>query len=177
MRKKPTISTEDSDLFRHAMREIKPLIHTKMSLSMPKLKKTLPRQLMMDPSPLIPVSSPAPSYVSSEEHIEFKQGGVQDKTLRKLRKGQYTVQAILDLHGLSSDDAKAALGLFLQHCLQQEVRVALIIHGKGRHSGNPILKNKINHWLRHIHEVLAFSSATARHGHRGAVYVLLRNGG
>ncbi|HRY16587.1 MAG TPA: Smr/MutS family protein, partial [Candidatus Competibacteraceae bacterium] len=46
--------------------------------------------------------------------------------------------------------------------------------GKGSRHRGPILKQKVNHWLRQRDEVLAFCSARAIDGGTGAVYVLLR---
>ena len=71
-------------------------------------------------------------------------------------------------------DAENTLDSFLQDCMRKHCRVVLIIHGKNRRSDTPILKNKLNEWLRHIHVVLAFCSAQPLHGSRGAVYVLLK---
>ena len=112
--------------------------------------------------------------VQSEEFISFKQAGISNKILSNLRKGQYNVEATLDLHGLFVAKAKTVIDDFLQQCLHDKVRVVLIIHGKGRHSEMPILKNKLNHWLRELPSVLAFCSATPSHGSRGAIYVLLK---
>jgi DNA-nicking Smr family endonuclease len=57
------------------------------------------------------------------------------------------------------------------------VRCARIIHGKGSSTSGrpPVLKQKVNYWLRLYDQVLAFCSATRRDGGTGAVYVLLRN--
>ena len=51
-----------------------------------------------------------------------------------------------------------------------------VVHGKGLGSGErgPVLKSKVNGWLRRWHEVLAFVSTRQGHGGTGAVYVLLR---
>src|SRR5205085_11200856 len=112
--------------------------------------------------------------VQGEEFISYKHSSISNKTLSNLRKGQYTIEATLDLHGLFVEKAKDAVDDFLQQCLHDKVRVVLIIHGKGHHSGMPILKNKLNHWLRELPSVLAFCSAARGHGSRGAIYVLLK---
>jgi DNA-nicking Smr family endonuclease len=52
-----------------------------------------------------------------------------------------------------------------------------IIHGKGKRSRNnkgPVIKTKVNHWLRQRDDVLAFCSARPIDGGTGAIYVLLR---
>lgn len=112
--------------------------------------------------------------VQSEEFIAYKQTSVSARILRKLRRSQYNVDAMLDLHGMTAAKASQAVSLFLRQCIAEELQVVLIIHGKGRGQQMPVLKNKLNHWLREIANVLAFCSATPSHGHRGALYVLLK---
>ena len=106
--------------------------------------------------------------------LSYHQSGIGHKILRNLRKGQYNVDAVLDLHGMTVELARHNLKEFLQQCLLTQSRVALIIHGKGKHNQVPILKNKLNQWLRTLDIVLAFCSATNQHGQRGAVYVYLK---
>ena len=51
-----------------------------------------------------------------------------------------------------------------------------IVHGKGLGSRNkePILKNKIRHWLMQKDEVIAYAQARVSDGGSGAVIVLLK---
>lgn len=175
-KKRSEINKEDLDIFQQAMKEVKPLYADKIRLSASKPKKTLPTQrnrerereslnldepLMIDP-------------VHGEEFISFKQSDISNKIFRNLRKGQYNIEATLDLHGMIIAVAKTAVNEFLQQCLHERIRVVLIIHGKGHHSHMPVLKNKLNHWLRVLPFVSAFCSAAPLHGSRGAIYVLLR---
>lgn len=178
MSKKPEMNEEDTDLFRKAMRGVK-------RLSQPvKVTPTLPIPKPRVRAPIDPVenhSAPLSDYekqepVSSEDLIQFNRPGIQDKILRKLRLGQYNVDAILDLHGMYVDEAKEALYRFLLQCLQKGITHVLVIHGKGRsNTSKPILKNKLNNWLRQLEYVLAFCSAAAKDGRSGALYVLLKN--
>jgi DNA-nicking Smr family endonuclease len=83
----------------------------------------------------------------------------------------------LDLHGLTAAHAQAILREFLADCRLRRVRCARIIHGKGARSPDrqPVLKRKLNYWLRLRPEVLAFCSTPRHDGGTGALYVLLRN--
>ena len=93
-----------------------------------------------------------------------------------LERGAIEVGLEVDLHGLSVELARRTLAEFLAECRHRRVRCARIIHGKGRGSEHqPVLKQKVNYWLRLYDEVLAFCSATRRDGGTGACYVLLRN--
>jgi DNA-nicking Smr family endonuclease len=110
------------------------------------------------------------------EELLYCRTGLQHSVLRKLRRGHYSVGAELDLHGMRVEEARQALGAFLQHALAGDTRVVRIIHGKGNGSLNkqPVLKGKVNHWLRQRNDVLAFCSARPVDGGTGAIYVLLR---
>lgn len=173
MPKKTKVSKEDLATFHKAVEGTKPLKHDKIRLT-PPTPKARKQQVRFDEDELNLNESLDVDPVQGEEFIDFKQNSISNKILRKLRKGQYNVDAVLDLHGMTVDKAKSAVHSFLQHCLHQGIRVVLIIHGKGHHSKMPILKNKLNHWLREINAVLAFCSASPSHGSRGAMYVLLK---
>ena len=107
--------------------------------------------------------------------MSFARPGVQSAVLKKLRRGQYRVQAELDLHGLTVAEAKSALRGFLARALAQHARCVRVIHGKGLRSGHrgPVLKSTVAAVLRRTGAVLAYSSARQVDGGTGAVYVLL----
>jgi len=176
--KKPDLTEDDKIAFREAMRGVKPLKHTKVSLGTvnhptPKIRR---QQEIEDEQEIGFQFSDHENLppVSAEDLLEFAQSGVQYKMIRQLRLGQFHVDAILDLHGKTVDQARQSLSDFLLRCQQQALRHVLIIHGKGRYSNLPILKNKLNHWLRQTKQVLAFCSASPRDGSSGALNVLLK---
>lgn len=119
----------------------------------------------------------AESEVETHDILTFARPGVQRRLMAELQRGAIEVGLELDLHGLHAHTARAVLAEFLSECGRRRVRCALIVHGKGyRSSGQqPVLKQKVNYWLRLHQEVLAFCSATRQDGGTGAVYVLLRN--
>lgn len=108
---------------------------------------------------------------SPEAYLAFAQPGVQQKTLHKLKRGQFTIAASLDLHGCTVLQAEDALNAFLVESLLDQLRTLLIIHGKGTHA---ILKNHVHRYLEENPAVLAFCSAKQKDGGLGAVYVLLK---
>jgi DNA-nicking Smr family endonuclease len=175
MPKKPKISADELAAFEEAVKGTRRYTHEKARLkpaAEPAKRYKRDYNEHYDHNLDKPLDIPT---VSSEEFISFKQSSISEKILRKLRKGQYNVDATLDLHGMTVEQAKKAVLDFLHTCSLQDIRVALIIHGKGSHSGKPVLKNSLNNWLRKIETVLAFSSAKIAHGSRGAVYVLLKD--
>ena len=110
--------------------------------------------------------------------VEFHRPGIQHGVLRKLRLGQYPLEATLDLHRRSVDEARVDVFEFLQECVQLGLRSVLVSHGKGGRDGEgrAMLKSYCAHWLPQVAEVLAVHTAQQRHGGYGALYVLLKKG-
>ncbi|MCB5195202.1 Smr/MutS family protein [Deefgea salmonis] len=114
---------------------------------------------------------------AGEELMHMKPGQKLD-TLRKLKRGDWRVEAELDLHGENIDSARSQVAQFLSHCQQRRLRCARIIHGKGISSvdGIPVLKLKLKNWLVQMPEVLAFAQANPFQGSAGAVLILIKSG-
>src|SRR5262249_21380577 len=118
--------------------------------------------------------------VDSTTFLQFARPGLQHRMLARLRRGEFRLDAELDLHGFTIEEAFGHLARFINTAAQHNWRCACIIHGKATQKNNastqPILKRKINQWLRHFSTVLAFCSAKSYHGGTGAVYVLFKSG-
>ena len=110
------------------------------------------------------------------EHDTYRQPHVSRAVMRKLRRGQFAVQAEIDLHGLSALDAKTELAKFIDRAVARGHVCVRVIHGKGRRSPGmqPILKPRVVRWLSQWNTVAAFTSARPVDGGTGAMYVLLR---
>lgn len=107
--------------------------------------------------------------------LEFKRDGVQHGVYRNLRLGKYQIDARLDLHQMKIEQARLAVFQFIKDCMANDIRCALITHGKGEGREQPaLLKSCVAHWLPQFSEILAFHSAQKQHGASGATYVLLR---
>jgi DNA-nicking Smr family endonuclease len=109
--------------------------------------------------------------------LSFMRPGIQHGVFRKLRQGSYPVDAVLDLHQLTVEQARNEVYRFIHDCMALDVRSALINHGKGgRDPDRPaaLLKSYVAKWLPQFSQVMAFHSAQGFHGGTGAVYVLLR---
>lgn len=117
-----------------------------------------------------------PDEFGSEPLLSYVAPGVQKRVLRRLRRGQIAVQAVLDLHGATQAAAHRTLGAFLDDAVAGGLGCVRIIHGKGNRSGpqGPVLKRAVARWLAHRRDVLGFASARPVDGGSGALYVLLR---
>jgi DNA-nicking Smr family endonuclease len=172
-------SGNDARLFREAVRDVKPLSATEAAVA---ARRRPPRPVARfsraDRHEVLLESLTGqigdPELASGEELV-YHRAGVQTSVLKKLRRGQYRVQAEIDLHGLTVAEAKQALREFLATALDRQYRCVRIIHGKGLRSGNrgPVLKGVVSSVLRRIKPVVAYVSARQVDGGTGAVYVLL----
>ena len=108
--------------------------------------------------------------------LRFHRPAVGRRTMRKLARGGFSVQAEIDLHGMTVAEAKPRLADFIEHSARTGKLCVRVVHGKGLGSGHrgPVLKDSVNRWLRRWEPVLAFVSARQVDGGTGAVYVLLQ---
>ncbi len=115
------------------------------------------------------------SFESGDE-LKFLRQGYPERTLKRLRRGDFSIQDELDLHGLIASEAKAMTHEFINECAYHNVSAVRIIHGKGNHSRNkkPVLKNLIIGWLKKNQFVIAATSTPRNDGSTGAIYVLLK---
>jgi DNA-nicking Smr family endonuclease len=172
------LDPKDIALFRQHVGSVKQLQHDRVEplregpLPIPRSTRADERQVLKD----MLSNYFEPCEMETGEEIYYCREGLQQTVLRKLKRGQFRVSALLDLHGMTVTIARQALTHFLQIARRDNMACVRIIHGKGnrsRHKG-PILKHKVNHWLRQRDEVLAFCSARPVDGGTGAIYVLLR---
>jgi DNA-nicking Smr family endonuclease len=172
-------SAEEIDLFRRSIGPVRKISCDRVRHAH-KPPPPRPRKCHEPVMPVMPDNfsdAHDPGSVSAEESLFFARPGLQQRQLQRFRRGQMTCAAELDLHGMTTAIARTELMAFIAYCSTRRIRCARIIHGKGYGSGGspPVLKNRLNSWLRQHHDVLAFSSAQARHGGSGALYVLLRS--
>ncbi len=170
---------DDARLFREAVQDVKPLSHERPEARppgpAPRARFTrADRHAVLRES--LTGGSDDPTLAAGDELV-FHRAGLQSPVLRKLRRGQYRVQAELDLHGLNVAEGKRVLREFLAEALHRNLRCVRVIHGKGLRSGHrgPVLKSAVSAVLRRTGAVVAYVSARPVDGGTGAVYVLLQN--
>ncbi len=169
---------KDDDDFRQAIANVRPLKQDRVAPFRPR-RKPAPEQKRLDEQAVME-SLLAEDFDTSEietgEELLFARPGVQHSVMRRLRRGDYVIEGQLDLHGYTVAQAREAVAAFLREARALGWRCVRIIHGKGRGSEGrlPVLKGKVNVWLRRKDEVLAFCPARHGDGSSGAVYVLLK---
>lgn len=170
--------TDDNDLFRQAVAGIRPLQLDKVSPYRKRIPAR-PVQRLAEERAVLQESLDPLSFESElalDDESTYSRPGVQKRVMDKLRRGQYRIEAELDLHRMTSEQAYASLAQFIGECQAQHKRCIRVIHGKGLGSANnkPVLKHKVNHWLRQWDNILALCPTRRCDGGSGAVYVLLR---
>lgn len=115
------------------------------------------------------------TLLETDEHLSFRRPGIGTDVTHKLRRGDWSIQRQLDLHGMRRDDAREALGHFIRQAHKHGIRCVRVVHGKGLGSPGkaPVLKNRVHSWLVQKNEVLAFVQAKPADGGGGALVVLL----
>jgi len=113
------------------------------------------------------------------EYIEGTGYNVHPEITTRLHRGDFSIQAHIDLHGLGVKDARNAFEIFLTDSITTGKKAVLIVHGRGLSSPDkPVLKTRVVEWLTTgpwRKWVIAFSSAQSCDGGAGATYVLLRH--
>lgn len=164
--------------FREAVGDVRPIEQDRVAPHR-RRRKPFPEQKRLDEKAIMDSLLDGEfddSELETGEELLFARPGVQRSVMRKLRRGEYVIEAQLDLHGHTVEQAREQVNLFLHECRTFGRRCVRIIHGKGRGSEGrlPVLKGKVNVWLRKKDEVLAFCPARPTDGGAGAVYVLLK---
>ena len=172
------LDDNDVELFRNAIGEVKPVNNDRIEISKP-APAAVPLQLQRDEQQVLDdllSGDGDPDDSCFGDDIQFHRPGVRLSTLRKLRRGQFSVGGELDLHGLNASEAKSSLAEFIKDALSRGTRCVRVIHGKGLRSSNkgPVLKPLTAKWLSRHDDVLAFCNARPVDGGAGAVYVLLK---
>jgi DNA-nicking Smr family endonuclease len=179
----PIDRMQESAIFNDAMADVKRISRTNCPAASPKTAKrpaadqSLEYESVRQLQDLIKYGT---GFVVSltPEYIEGAASSVNPAITHRLHRGDFSIQAHLDLHGLSVDAAHETFDGFLQNNIAAGKRAVLIIHGRGLSSpAEPVLKSKVYHWLTSSpwHKwVIAFTSARLCDGGTGATYVLLR---
>ncbi|APW37102.1 DNA mismatch repair protein MutS [Rhodoferax koreense] len=120
----------------------------------------------------------ASNLLDTDDALSYRRQGIGADVTRRLRKGEWSIQRQIDLHGLRSDAARDALSGFIRDAQKHGIRCVRVVHGKGLSSPGktPVLKGKVRNWLVQKNEVLAFVQARPIDGGAGALVVLLKPG-
>jgi len=180
---KPAPAKNEQQLFEDAMSDVRPIVRDNCMEKNPAI--SVPNDPGRDNdaeiiSKLSDLIDKGEGFVvaNTPEYIEGTGYNSHPAIAKRLHRGDFAIEAHIDLHGFHVIDAKGAFEEFMSEAVRRGKRVVLIIHGRGLCSPRgPILKAKVVEWLTRgswRKWVLAYASARACEGGTGATYVLLR---
>jgi DNA-nicking Smr family endonuclease len=175
-------SLSEEEAFHQAMEEVRPLGWSEAPLRLPG-----PIDLQGGDESEEEALEQLKAFVDGEGDLDaFATGeGVEGaatkrgrRYLGRLKKGEFSVQAHLDLHGMDPAEAVEELEQFIRRSLARGHSCVRIVHGRGKHSTTEpaVLKAHVARWLstrKMSRHVVAFASARWLDGGSGALYVLL----
>lgn len=182
----PTMSADrtpknDDDmqaLLNAAYGDVQPISRTERAKPARPTPDATPRQRELDDQAVLRESleGDPEAHEESAEGLLYRASGLSDSDFRKLRRGVFSIQDSIDLHGLNREQARLALHDFLALALARGRRCVKIIHGKGLRSSaaGPVIKPSVARWLVRRNDVLGYASAKPQEGGSGATIVLLR---
>ena len=178
------VRDEESALWQRIARDVTPLPRGAAALEETTVEEEAPPRRPKKSKPRAaktPAASPAPPPPPALPDLDpVTPAGLDRRTARRLKRGQLTAEARLDLHGKTQDEAHGALRSFIQESRMARRRCVLVITGKGSVASGRggVLRQMVPRWLnepalrRHI---IAIANAPQRNGGTGALYVLLKS--
>lgn len=170
---------KEANLFREFVKDVKPITQNQKQYVAPAKPPPVPKFFHQESDDEVSSLSDlweGKELSQAEDEFHFRRNGVSANTLSKLKKGEWRVQAEIDLHGYTTDEAREAIFIFIKSCSERQLRCVRVIHGKGLSSidKEPVLKRKTVHWLAQLQKVTAFCPASEKDGGNGALMVLLK---
>lgn len=167
---KDHLSDDDINLFRQAIGKTKRVENDTVRLSS-KTKKHIGEraQIEKQSNTEFYFSDEYVPDINTNGTINYVKEGADRYLAKQLRRGDYSPELILDLHGLNRESAKQELAALITACKKQHVACACVVHGIGGH----ILKHKVPQYLVQHPDVLAMHQAPLEYGGKGAILILI----
>jgi DNA-nicking Smr family endonuclease len=174
----------EEKVFLEAVQDVKPMqqdkcVGNKIRIRPPDNVKESPEAAIIGQLTSLVESGEGFVISDTPEYIEGTGYDVHPEFAGRLHRGDFSIQAHVDLHGQGLAEAKKTFEEFLSGAVKSGKRAVRIIHGRGLSSpGEPVLTNNVREWLTRGHWrkwVIAFSSAQSYDGGAGATYILLRH--
>jgi len=171
MKMKDILSKQEKQQFKEAIGKVKPMVQDTIH---PVKRSIKPKTLINQQKQ---AKQHASFYFSDEYEANFSSQGpaqyvredADSYSAKSLRRGMYSPDLILDLHGLDQNQAKLEIASLLFACQKEHAQCVCIVHGLG----GRVLKNKVPHWLVQHPDVIAFHQAPLEWGGNGALLVLI----
>ncbi|MBS0970928.1 DNA endonuclease SmrA [Chimaeribacter arupi] len=170
--------SDEDDLFSQEMADVTPLsekrsvVYLKSSSPAERREAEEARLKALDN----PLTQGFLDIIALDEPLDYKDPGVQQGVLDKLRKGKYPTQATLNLLRKPVAECRQMLFDFYLSAQENQWRTLLIVHGRGRDANSHanIIRSYVAKWLKQLDQVQAYCEAQKQDGGAGACYVVLK---
>lgn len=171
MKIKKTLSEPEKQLFQDAIGKVKPMVQDKIHVAKRTIKQKtkLANDKTLKQTAEFHFSDEFEPLLNKDGPIQYLREDVDSFEVKNLRRGLYSPDLILDLHGLDLLQAKKEIAALLYACQKEHAQCLCIVHG----IGTRVLKNKVPHWLVQHPDVMAFHQAPLEWGGNGAILVLM----
>ena len=158
-------------LFRAEMKGVKPLKQDTFVAARPHKKKALAtiKEQREQQDTLFYFSDEYEPLLDEESAVKYLRENEDSYLLKQLRRGDFSPEIFLDLHGLTREQAKLELAALIQTCEKEHLYCASIMTGYGTYT----LKRQIPRWLVQHPKVLALHQAPKEWGGEAAILILI----
>jgi len=148
---------------------VKPMNQDKVELKKPKAAKKKQHKDKQQKQAEFYFSDGFVPHLNDEGPMRYCREDIEKYELKKLRRGDYFPDLVLDLHGLNQSEAKSEILALFKECKKRHIQCCCIVHG----IGGGTLKTRTPYWIAQYPELLAFHQAPLEWGGQGALLVLL----
>ncbi|PJG82742.1 endonuclease SmrB [Caviibacterium pharyngocola] len=162
---------EEIELFREAIKGAKELKQNTVVAPRGKnlKKKLMIRDVREQEDTLFFFSDEYEPLLNDESAVKYLREGEDKHLLKQLRRGDFSPEIFLDLHGLTREESKAELAALIRACEKEHIYCASIMTGYGTFT----LKRQIPRWLVQHPRVRALHQAPKEWGGEAAILILL----
>lgn len=158
-----------SESFASLMADVKPFIHNTHVFKTPIKNKIKTAKREFQDNANIFFSDTYQPLLPSEGPMRWKQSQTDPFELKRLRRGDYIPELLLDLHGMRQSEAKLEIAAIIDACVKGSIECCSIMHGHG----TGILKQMVPLWLAQHPKIKAFHQATKEWGGNAALLILV----
>ena len=159
-------------LFRAEMKGVKPLkqdtVVVTTGLYKKKAQEAIKEQREQQDA-LFYFSDEYEPLLDEESAVKYLRENEDSYLLKQLRRGDFSPEIFLDLHGLTREQAKLELAALIQTCEKEHLYCASIMTGYGTYT----LKRQIPRWLVQHPKVRALHQAPKEWGGEAAILILI----
>ena len=165
------LDEETISLFRAEMKGVKPLKQDTFVAARPHKKKALAtiKEQREQQDTLFYFSDEYEPLLNEESAVKYLRENEDSHLLKQLRRGDFSPEIFLDLHGLTREQAKLELAALIQTCEKEHLYCASVMTGYGTYT----LKRQIPRWLVQHPKVRALHQAPKEWGGEAAILILI----